>query len=277
MDVSLIMFKTDGSRREFPLQKGSLVVGRTSDADLRIPLPSVSRKHCEFAFDGQAITLRDLGSSNGTLHNSTRIEQIALAAGDQVDVGPVSFYVIVDGQPAELVSGESASEAPATGDEGEMVVAEGDQAPTDQTIATGRTVVDEVPAATPDEAEADAEAEAARAPSTSESVAETPAATDKASESTTKPQSTPSQNEKPQDKPAEKQEDLDLEDALAQAAENPANEPASVPASNTPVAEDFEDPIAALQALADAEVASTNEFAAFLDEDEPAEKDSKGA
>ena len=43
--------------------------GRKADADLRIPLNQISRAHCELTINGSTVTIRDLGSSNGTFVN----------------------------------------------------------------------------------------------------------------------------------------------------------------------------------------------------------------
>lgn len=100
MNVSLVMFKADGSRRDFPVTKPRIVVGRTNDCDLRIPLSSVSRQHCEFRLENNQFKLHDLGSSNGTFRNNTRISQeTLLQPGDEVVIGPVVFTVVVDGKP----------------------------------------------------------------------------------------------------------------------------------------------------------------------------------
>ncbi len=95
------MFKSDGSRHDFPLRSDRIVIGRRHTCDLRVPVPSVSREHCELRIDPPRVVLRDLGSSNGTFHNHTRVERAELAAGDTITVGPVSFTVVIDGKPAE--------------------------------------------------------------------------------------------------------------------------------------------------------------------------------
>jgi predicted component of type VI protein secretion system len=102
MDIRLIMFTDKGSRREFPLLKPRVLVGRTVEADLRIPLSVVSRRQCEILRQDDEVTLRDLGSSNGTLVNGVRVKQAQLSAGDRIVVGPVTFVVVVDGQPANV-------------------------------------------------------------------------------------------------------------------------------------------------------------------------------
>lgn len=102
MNAALVMFKADGTRRDFPLRAGTLVVGRKNSCELRIPLSSVSRQHCELAVEGDEIKLRDLGSSNGTYHNSIRVQEATLAAGDEIVVGPVVFTLVVDGVPEKI-------------------------------------------------------------------------------------------------------------------------------------------------------------------------------
>ncbi len=99
MDVALVMSRSDGTRRTFPLRKDRIVVGRTSSCDLRIPLSSVSRQHCEIIKDDQSVRLRDMGSSNGTFCNDKRILEVVLEPGDKVTVGTVLFQVVINGVP----------------------------------------------------------------------------------------------------------------------------------------------------------------------------------
>lgn len=102
MDISLVMFKANGDRRDFKV-RGRAIIGRKHSCDLRIPLPNVSRQHCEIVVEGQTAKVHDLGSSNGTYHNSKRIDQAVLSAGDEVVVGPVIFTIIIDGQPQDIL------------------------------------------------------------------------------------------------------------------------------------------------------------------------------
>lgn len=96
------MFKANGERKEFPLSKSKVVVGRKNNCDLRIPLSAVSRQHFSVEVKGDELNLRDLGSSNGTYYNDERVTEAKLAAGDVVRVGPVTFIVVVDGQPDDI-------------------------------------------------------------------------------------------------------------------------------------------------------------------------------
>jgi len=96
------MFKADGERRDFPIRKSSITVGRKHTCDLRIPLGIVSREHCRVELEDDTLTVRDLGSSNGTYHNSERVQEATLEAGDTLVIGPVHFTVVIDGEPAEI-------------------------------------------------------------------------------------------------------------------------------------------------------------------------------
>lgn len=101
-NLILAMFKSDGTRRDFPLVRDRIIIGRKVNCDLRIPLTSVSRQHCEITVDHGTVHIKDLGSSNGTYHNSVRVQEANLSAGDELSIGPVVFTLIVDGQPAEI-------------------------------------------------------------------------------------------------------------------------------------------------------------------------------
>lgn len=99
MNATLVTFLANGARREFTLLKPRITVGRATACDLRIPLPSISRKHCELVLGNGVLELRDLSSANGTFHNEERIEQAEVWPGDQIRVGPVRFTVTIDGHP----------------------------------------------------------------------------------------------------------------------------------------------------------------------------------
>lgn len=115
MDVNLVVFRPDGSRKHVPLHEGRYVIGRRADANLRIPLPTVSRDHAELMLEGDRLILRDLGSSNGTFHNNSRIErEVIISAGDMVAVGPCLITVQIDGHPADVTRPDLIDESEAT-------------------------------------------------------------------------------------------------------------------------------------------------------------------
>lgn len=67
---------------------GGLVMGRTTDADIMLPDPDVSRRHALVRSAGGRTVITDLGSTNGTRVNGRWIEQPwELHPGDEVAVG----------------------------------------------------------------------------------------------------------------------------------------------------------------------------------------------
>ena len=102
MDVKLVMFKKDGQQKSFSVGEGVTVLGRAEDCELRLPIANVSRRHCELHVGAEAVTAKDLGSSNGTYVNNKRVTECGLKAGDRLVVGPVVFTVQIDGVPGEI-------------------------------------------------------------------------------------------------------------------------------------------------------------------------------
>jgi pSer/pThr/pTyr-binding forkhead associated (FHA) protein len=102
MQVTLFLLKKDGSTAAFSLPSAVTLVGRRQDCDLSIPLPVISRKHCEINIDLGRLMIRDLHSKNGTLVNGQQVEETQLSPGDQINLGPVTFVVQIDGVPPEI-------------------------------------------------------------------------------------------------------------------------------------------------------------------------------
>ncbi len=102
MEAMLVMFDADGNRREFRINRPVTVVGRKPSCQLRVPLGSVSREHCQIEVRGDSVYVRDLGSSNGTFYNGKRVQEAELAGGDTLVLGPVHFTVVVDGEPGHI-------------------------------------------------------------------------------------------------------------------------------------------------------------------------------
>ncbi|HEY7613076.1 MAG TPA: adenylate/guanylate cyclase domain-containing protein [Gemmatimonadales bacterium] len=80
--------------QSFELPPGrSLVVGRGVATDIAIYDPTISRRHAELTARGDAVEVRDLGSSNGTCINGSRVSSGRLTANDSVTFGKVTYQV----------------------------------------------------------------------------------------------------------------------------------------------------------------------------------------
>ncbi len=72
----------------------TIVVGRAVTTDLPVYDPTVSRRHAELVHTAQGLTVRDLGSSNGTFVNGIRVAEMRVKDGDVVTFGKVVFKLI---------------------------------------------------------------------------------------------------------------------------------------------------------------------------------------
>jgi predicted component of type VI protein secretion system len=74
----------------FPLRPGENIVGRGSDADVRLDRAGVSRRHARLIVQDDGVVIEDAGSKNGTFVAGTRIEEPRkLTRNDEFAVGPV--------------------------------------------------------------------------------------------------------------------------------------------------------------------------------------------
>lgn len=81
--------------RELPSDATPMTLGRANDNEWTLDDEGVSRRHAEIATTEDGYVIRDLGSSNGTWVNRTRIERHVLADGDEITIG-TSTLVFAD-------------------------------------------------------------------------------------------------------------------------------------------------------------------------------------
>jgi DNA-binding winged helix-turn-helix (wHTH) protein len=82
--------------KTFPLSEGENIVGRDPRCAVWLDAPGVSRRHARIRVDSLArrVSLEDLGSTNGTSVRRVPVQvEVALADGDQIDVGTVQLTV----------------------------------------------------------------------------------------------------------------------------------------------------------------------------------------
>ena len=80
-----------------PLDPPGIVIGRGSEADLRINDPGVSRRHAEIRVhandSGTDVSVVDLGSTNGMLVNGSKVQQATLDDGGTIKIGNTTMTV----------------------------------------------------------------------------------------------------------------------------------------------------------------------------------------
>lgn len=90
-----LVLEVNGMRH--PLMPPGVVIGRGSEADLRVNDPGISRRHAEIRVSGTgdqlAYEIVDLGSTNGITVDGRRVRHAVLQAGTRIEIGNTRMLV----------------------------------------------------------------------------------------------------------------------------------------------------------------------------------------
>jgi adenylate cyclase len=107
MTFKLVSFTGD---QDFELAADhAYVVGRAVTSDIPIFDPTISRRHAELRLVKGAVAVRDLGSSNGTFINGTRVTEGTIEPNDSVTFGKVVFQLKSMDSPLRPITSSSPS------------------------------------------------------------------------------------------------------------------------------------------------------------------------
>ena len=91
----LSIVRLRAGRREFPLIDGENIVGRDTEAAIRLNAPGISRRHARIHVSGTSVTIEDLGSKNGTYVQGVRVGGVQeLRDGDEIRVSRELLVVL---------------------------------------------------------------------------------------------------------------------------------------------------------------------------------------
>jgi DNA-binding NtrC family response regulator len=103
-------------------RKGAIVpvgdathIGKADDNELVLGDDTVSRHHCELVREGNAVRVRDLGSTNGTRVDGTRVQDALLSPGAVLKVGEVEIALRPGAQRQEVLPSDEPRFGPALG------------------------------------------------------------------------------------------------------------------------------------------------------------------
>jgi hypothetical protein len=116
--ATLAVTEPNRATRRLVADGGALAIGRAESNGLVLADPRASRHHARLvARDGHLI-LNDLGSTNGTRVNGQLVRELAVGAGDEIEIGDSRIVVeaIDDGLPAGA-TGAPAGHAATGGDD----------------------------------------------------------------------------------------------------------------------------------------------------------------
>jgi two-component system, cell cycle response regulator len=74
--------------RMFKLERAETTLGRSMDSSLQVEDDGISRKHCKIAMNASGVyQVIDMGSTNGTYLNGSRVSLANLTDGDKIQIG----------------------------------------------------------------------------------------------------------------------------------------------------------------------------------------------
>lgn len=96
--MKYLMCYFGGFIKKFPLNKPVITIGRSSENDIAIKRDFISRHHAQVkqAPNGQdfnAVTIRDLNSTNGIHVRNTRVREAVIKTGESFNLGRMEFYL----------------------------------------------------------------------------------------------------------------------------------------------------------------------------------------
>src|SRR5687767_2039323 len=87
----LVTASSEISPIEFVLVKEFTRIGRSPRNDLQIDHLTVSSVHCEVRLEGDATSVADLGSTNGTYIDGQRVREAVILPGQELRLGDVTL------------------------------------------------------------------------------------------------------------------------------------------------------------------------------------------
>ncbi len=92
----LVCTNSAGKSRSFPLNKDQIVIGRSSEANLKLVHPLISRKHCVVEKRDNSFFIRNISTTNPVIFNDHDISEKRLYAGDELKIGTFSVTFVSD-------------------------------------------------------------------------------------------------------------------------------------------------------------------------------------
>ena len=99
MIVKLIVHGGKNEGAVITINKPQFVIGRLPECNLRIESKALSRRHAQINIYDGAVTIKDLGSTNGTFIDGKKItEEVELKNGQTLRVGPLETTVQISAE-----------------------------------------------------------------------------------------------------------------------------------------------------------------------------------
>lgn len=117
----LIISLKDAPSTTHELTADRTTIGRVEGNDVVVADASVSGSHCEILKNGDAFTIKDVGSTNGTFINGRRIEEERLQPGTALKLGEISVTFEAEGMTQSASAARKGVDLQAARPEGSAV------------------------------------------------------------------------------------------------------------------------------------------------------------
>jgi len=89
--AKLVLLSAGMTGRTHELKVDKTTIGRVEDNTFPIAEPSVSSHHCEILLKGNEVTVKDLGSTNGTFIAGEKVTEAVLKPGQILRLGQIEM------------------------------------------------------------------------------------------------------------------------------------------------------------------------------------------
>jgi pSer/pThr/pTyr-binding forkhead associated (FHA) protein len=93
--AALLVRQGPQENQRFVLSGSEIILGRADDCHILLDDVTVSRNHAKIVRDSDGWRVIDLKSLNGTYLNQNRVDDSALSAGDELQVGKYRFSFLL--------------------------------------------------------------------------------------------------------------------------------------------------------------------------------------
>jgi transcriptional regulator with GAF, ATPase, and Fis domain len=100
LSIELVVIEGPSRGARVAIRDGNAKVGTAEGSDLRLADSSVSRVHCELQVRAETVTVRDLGSTNGTFVDDVRVRDADVPPGALIRVGGSAFRIEAGDAPS---------------------------------------------------------------------------------------------------------------------------------------------------------------------------------
>lgn len=100
-----LLYLRNGSIKKFPLDKPTILLGRSRECDFLVDESYISKKHAEITVHPHYIRIKDMNSFNGIFTDVGKVQEASLLVNQWFRIGFLKFF-LKEGNPDEFVLSE---------------------------------------------------------------------------------------------------------------------------------------------------------------------------